>query len=386
MQLHKRPGRLLSDTVRMHTETTRRIILPKGLRMRAEELLNEIKLPFNRKEREVVLTVLFPDFIINVMKSYNIFDDPKRLLEEEVERLSIISQIANIAQILKRSNLVLGYFSFLSRPDFNIKLFLETMPFFAQGRKIELGSLPKSTLVRGEEILRLIRVKTNANLTRLANYLTEERFHDNFGEYSEFDKVNGYVMAGILRDELRQAQEVLERRYSGLYRNFLLESDAPPQFNFENMQALLDAQKYLKEYGLYVYLDENRYIKIVRFTRLFGFKGIIELFCNPAFSNNEGAGVVAVNETEALFKGTGQGISQAALQNIFDNIIDPTTNEYHLNRNGAMASVAFDSSQKEADRILAFDELERRYANRYGLTYSQIIEPFRVVYTSELKA
>jgi hypothetical protein len=317
---------------------------------------------------------------------------PEIMIEEEMKRFErCMLEVRGVLRICLRSKDPGEYALFMGEKDFNIHRFLDSIGFFLE-RKVEFQEISEGKKEMRAELLRLAKTREKDGLKKLIEFL-KRQFPDN-------DIVNVYEMAAALTGLSLPIADLLKENHP--------EESEEIEFSLDGIDCFEKSDMLfgLRRIGLFI---EGTEIlgELVPFDQEFYAGPIAVYVANTELCRKYGMRGF-VTDTEILVESPTPRIVQHELQHVFDHIIlgmdfENVEKEYRAILAQILFSKKPDSeyfrllmkmntleihllAQKriiremsKAPRVAdrARELLNEAYRKASGLTYDQILEPFR---------
>jgi hypothetical protein len=334
------------------------------------------------------------------------------VLNKQLEALK--GELLHLRRVIKvplLSRTPAHYAKYLGRPDFDIDVFLHSIGLFGKGRKVEFSPVSQRIKdIRKDFLKKLEKKDSEALISLMKRNLSE----------AKDDPAVAYEVLGLLTDDIELASSLLARAHPKRYYQM---KECLDNEDFEgagvlfldevDVDARWDVLRSLTDMGIYVDPYEGQLLPFDESFSLDGISGFIASD-GKALHRNGLEGLSIENEMIVVTRST----AQHELQHIFDNISltegelgpeeereyraylgelsfsedrvsiaahllngeneEPEDNGHYPARR-RVGRLMREAKVNSAEAIIPFamDLLNEAYKQACGLTYSQIIEPFR---------
>ena len=357
----------------------------------------------------------------------------------KIERLAkIFSLVAETVKTAQRSSKTSEYMQFLARDNFNVLPFLKSIGIFARERKIIFEEVPKEDIEIGKKVLELGRGTTDDSLRRLAKLALELHQMRNveFGiDPEDAPDIDGVFHALLaFSNDSSRALRIVHEQYPEdcAEHEMLMDEIGESEYTWCSDPKTVRAytMNLFRDYGILIY-EENDLLVPMPFQKFFKF-GTLEGFIisEPELLHKTGCRGVAMTNTEKgvmLLDSDDEDIVHHELQHLFDDLIsvggDSVSDEYRaylsalvfsknpqnicrrmipepeeviamavlnvssahlkaqlrIKRQLIKAKVVAVLSHEVSDRVrdAAIRLFDKAYKKECGLTYDEILEPFK---------
>ncbi len=423
-------GRLCSAIIKPKTRK-----LAETIQRRFEAKLEGIQLPEDPARRKTFIECaceifknLGGQFWIERSERMAELNAPDNILEGNLEILEKkLDRLREIIDICRNSSGQMDYLQFIGRFNFNIHFFLSSVGLFAEDRKPVFSDVPEEKKAVGMEMLRLIKDGSRDALNKLISILERETSGRDGQSTWDLDisELEATIAITLWKDDEEVWEAMAEqspKKTSELLDFFETYGGADTIKNPEVTNM------FLSEYGIYLCIDEKLNGKLLTFDKLFR-KGVLNCYLiNPedvVQQTDTTAEMTAyliaggwVSHSDILLishegMAADDSMLQHKLQLLFDELVDIGGNPLNREIRAFLAALAFSEETGAAlqelhklaslppigqnyaeatdwalDRIRHLDSakqiketarklLNEEYRKACGLTYDEILEPFR---------